>query len=529
MKNNKFLNYIEKKRVIIILSFISIVISLSFRVLSIENIIRDIIDGKYIWAEDGNIFFQQSLEGLFSIFKLYAGYLHIYPRIVALIANLFDFSLLPIIYFIFSLVPLVILPIYFYKFYNQSKVDNVNIILITILLIIIPISSIIFFNLTNVQWFLAIILFLIIFIDGYKLNLLNIIWLIILSLTGPFSFFYIPIIIIYVFIRNNFLKIKDYSLNDIIKLCIIIICGLLQGYFLLSHPRSLYSEIDKNFYSWLKNLYIFFGFGSNSLFSILGISIWIIVFFIVIMKILNYSRKKIEINTREIISLIILLSSIICYIPSLYSCKNVISVIHPQGAGERYFFLPYSFLIISIPLLTDSIKIKTYLFMALFIISINRFTIINKSNLYFQSWAWYKDYVEECYIPIHPQWEMFPGWHIYIKNKQVKLGKKINIINDKNLTIDYSNKVINYKLPFFLMGIKNFGIEISMFQEKSCWVFFKGFDDLGEEVIEMKRYYKSGNSTVQFAFPNKDLKNLKFQIDNNSNKIKIYNINIYYD
>lgn len=43
---------------------------------------------QYLWAEDGSIFINQAHTlGLAALWQPYAGYLHLYPRLVALLAN----------------------------------------------------------------------------------------------------------------------------------------------------------------------------------------------------------------------------------------------------------------------------------------------------------------------------------------------------------------------------------------------------------------------------------------------------------
>jgi hypothetical protein len=58
-------------------------------------------DGKYIWAEDGNVFINQAFSlGWESIFTPYAGYIHLYPRLVSFFAVKFDLIYLPTIFFL---------------------------------------------------------------------------------------------------------------------------------------------------------------------------------------------------------------------------------------------------------------------------------------------------------------------------------------------------------------------------------------------------------------------------------------------
>jgi len=54
----------------------------------------------YLWAEDGTVFANQAFKEGESAFLLpYAGYLLLVPRLAAYVANLFDSSALPYIFF----------------------------------------------------------------------------------------------------------------------------------------------------------------------------------------------------------------------------------------------------------------------------------------------------------------------------------------------------------------------------------------------------------------------------------------------
>jgi len=58
------------------------------------------LDGRYLWAEDGNVFVNGALSmGWESIFNPYAGYIHLYPRLISFFAVQLDLRFLPIVFF----------------------------------------------------------------------------------------------------------------------------------------------------------------------------------------------------------------------------------------------------------------------------------------------------------------------------------------------------------------------------------------------------------------------------------------------
>ncbi|MEL7940542.1 hypothetical protein [Pseudomonas delhiensis] len=51
-----------------------------------------------LWAEDGRIFMEQASHGLESVWTVYAGYIHLYPRLAALIARAAPLLSTPLIF-----------------------------------------------------------------------------------------------------------------------------------------------------------------------------------------------------------------------------------------------------------------------------------------------------------------------------------------------------------------------------------------------------------------------------------------------
>ena len=109
------------------------------------------------WAEDGNLFFAEQFYGQTSLFKPYAGYLTLIPRLAAKLADLFPVLWAPLLYNAFSLVLASItcawlaLP-HFRHLIQDDKLRLLACLLIALMPSIGPILA----NLNNLQYYLTI-------------------------------------------------------------------------------------------------------------------------------------------------------------------------------------------------------------------------------------------------------------------------------------------------------------------------------------------------------------------------------------
>jgi len=114
------------------------------------------------WAEDGAVFFQDQVnEGASAIIQPYAGYLHLVPRLIAFVADVFfPYSAAPAVYNYLALLAMlvVILNIYSPRFFADYKA------MLSLSLVLVPhFKNEVFVNATNSNWILAMLLVVILF------------------------------------------------------------------------------------------------------------------------------------------------------------------------------------------------------------------------------------------------------------------------------------------------------------------------------------------------------------------------------
>ena len=122
----------------------------------------DAFTNPQFWNEDGVIFFlQQYNDGASALLQEYAGYLHLVPRLIALVADiLIPYASIPAFYNYASLLItlIVVMSIFSPRFPMKNK------ILIALSISLIPhYANEVFLNVTNLQWILSIMIIIMLF------------------------------------------------------------------------------------------------------------------------------------------------------------------------------------------------------------------------------------------------------------------------------------------------------------------------------------------------------------------------------
>ncbi|MDB9312545.1 hypothetical protein PN462_05460 [Spirulina sp. CS-785/01] len=204
----------------------------------------DAITNAQFWAEDGVIFYGQVYERQGDISTLlipYAGYLHSFQRIVAIITY-FSTSLYwsPLFFNIVAIV-VQVLPAWFilsHRFHHLIPKFSLR-VLIAFLYLAIPNSFEVHANLTNAQWRLAILFFMIIVAKkprNFFEKIFDISGIIISAFTGIFSTILSPIIAI--------LCWKKRSKRLWVYFGFATLGSLTQLYFLLNYGHSRQTRSD---------------------------------------------------------------------------------------------------------------------------------------------------------------------------------------------------------------------------------------------------------------------------------------------
>lgn len=491
-------------------------------------------DGKYIWAEDGSIFINQAFSlGLESIFEPYAGYIHLYPRLVSFLSVQVGLSFLPTIFFLGWIGAVTYSGFVVFKWlYNQTY--SIAVAMIVLLLVLLqPHTGETFFNITNAQWFLSLALIVLLIDKEYKINYRNFYILILLGLTGPFSVLVLPILF------SNIVFKKDLKENYV-KYLIVLVTASIQIYFMTKSGR-ISGAVDTNIFHWLKSFYIFITFGTHGFFALLSVLIWGVLFIYVVKFFCDVYKQRF--TAHQLNGFLILIALAVIYLAGLWSTKQSPLTLHPLGGGARYFIIPYALFLISLPLLIKHTRVLYAIFFFIFVIDMKQFTTVDRSSLNFQSFAWLSNYSQKLNIPIHPQWGTFPGWHMDIKNENKIEQKEIYLVDFKNITIlngiklDNKIKAINndlqlsFDVPTQCSQSPHIGVEIVQNKEYDGWsqIFYADSSSSFSEEKSLKRYYNRGRIIMQYAFRNNHIQKVRIDPTEKEEIIFIESIKVFCD
>jgi hypothetical protein len=150
------------------------------------------------WAEDGHVFYHDAYEnGFVSLIYPLGGYLNTFSRIVALLAVQFPLNLGPLIFVFFAFLVQMFPPMLVLSNWMDVAIPSIPMqVALAYFYVLMPNCWEINLNLTDAQWHLAIVSFLIIALTRREWS--RMIWidaaiLLISGLSGPFSIFLFPI------------------------------------------------------------------------------------------------------------------------------------------------------------------------------------------------------------------------------------------------------------------------------------------------------------------------------------------------
>jgi hypothetical protein len=367
----------------------------------------DALANPQFWAEDGTIFFlHQYYMGSSAIFRPYAGYNNLVSRLVAAFADsFFPYHLAPFIYNYASL--LIMAVIIWSVFSPRLQTAYKPLIALSIVLVYHP-SGEVFLNITNIQWFLALMLIIVLLKEhphqrygDMRLQLgIDSFIIILCGLTGPFIIFLAP----FFGLKWLFRPKTPYTTGILLLVGTI---ALRQVYLVLSYRVSLDgSAVAFEFSQYVMTMSYWFG---RMLFGQTGIH-RLDIFVLTCFYTLTVGSIFIAALWRRSSSVIILLAiHFSVSFAAYYQIGDSAIDLFMHGLSERYLIIPSMMLVWA---LIFSLNSNTWHNM--FITTCLTLMLISSLSDGFQSqpfidyrWSEYSALIgkEEVIIPINP-----PDW-----------------------------------------------------------------------------------------------------------------------
>ncbi|NVZ19511.1 hypothetical protein HX794_07660 [Pseudomonas costantinii] len=421
-----------------------------------------------LWAEDGAEFYPQAIgHGASSLFIPYSGYLHLFPRVIALIATLASAPMIPVIFFAGWLSSILVL----YWAVRKIMIDRPHFALISF---IVPLAAMLqphsgetFLSLTNAQWWLGCTLAVIASMPwafGHQAIPIAAA----LSLTGPFSILVLPVAAV------QCIRHKRYAM-----LATIAIGAAIQISVLMDNPRES-QVLDANIEHWIACLTTFFTFGTDSL----QVKVASSVFWIGFLATMARPAKG---------SWPLIVCGVAVFVAALYSLKGMPHALSPVFNGGRYFVIPYTLIIIAtfnnVRRLSAVNVITLAALASVIILSLHT---IKQADTNYRGYAKFSTFEKDLRIPTAPIIENNQSYSIEVKNSKPSEGVDIGSASISPGITEIAKSICG--------NSRNVGYAVSLTLPRGEYVRVKWRREGRPEFKSVSRYYNAGEARVQITF-----------------------------
>lgn len=389
----------------------------------------DSITNPQFWAEDGVFWYTEAYNTTNPVAPFLIpkqGYFQTISRVGASISMLFDIKHAPLIFNLIAIIIQVLPAIFFIsrrfeniipKFYQRFFIGLVYLVL--------PGTFETNANLTNAQWHLALLMFLLFIAVSSKniwWKIFDTVFLALAGLSGPFVFFAFPLALVYTYftksLKEKFLPIFILSITFLIQ--------MYSFFFIASNATRSKEELGATLINFFKilagNVFITGILGLNHYQTFTQLQAWQggilpIIFGIIGLSLLGYVFWKSKIELR-----LFLIYAFLIFFAGLAS--PMVSLVKPQwdimaqsaSAGNRYYFFPILAWIVSLIWLAFYKKNKIYRNIAIILLLVFIFTGVpgdyvftSYENYHFQKQAHFFEKLtpgKTYTFTINPGWKM---------------------------------------------------------------------------------------------------------------------------
>ena len=412
------------------------------------------------WAEDGILFDNWLQFGAKSFFLQYAGYINLFPRLVAFLASFFPFSFTPAIYNYICL--LVVLAICGWLFSSRLRLPYKPLFALAIVLV--PHGGESFLNLPSIYWFMSLALVFLAIQEhpvGIWQILLDLFVLILVGLSGPCIVYGLPLFALRCIAAHlSRLPLRRKIYDYLLLAGALVLLGA-QFYSLANSPNPTLrgAELCKNFDAWVRvlgNRYaggLFFGVRLAALMSpwlLAGLTILLPFLLLILLdetpsvalrNIMNNRKSRLYTGTMFLLFAIGIAGCVLYKHRSMEVPILSIQALARIGDAERYFFIGYIMVLWTLILCLESRPFKRGVTAFLLVLSL----LASTANF---QWPPFTDYHWRdtvlrygATIPRHPVDEMTSITHIPINPPGCYVESKlaVNVVQDKT----YSFRAVN--------------------------------------------------------------------------------------
>ncbi|MDO4231455.1 MAG: hypothetical protein Q4D19_04925 [Lautropia sp.] len=473
---------------------------------------------KFLWAEDGNVFLNQaSKEGLSSIFKPSAGYLHLYLRLVTSLSMGMELELRPAILFAGWFVAWTLMVVALSRLMRTLGAPMLLTASLAALITLQPHNTEVLFNITNAQWMTGPALFFLVTNSFLRTEQEpkdssgpECLLILLLSLTGPFS------IILACALLSCLPLFRPRALLSRQAVTVFIGAGIQLAVLLSSArmtspvPAAPFGEFSEAFLHMIT-----FGVEITKTY-IAAAAIWTLIIW-------NSLRKRND-TSRMFTASLLLLILLGMVVSSLLSHKSTPLIVGGVGAGSRYNWIPNALVFTIGAVLVIGTRIHAGLLIIAAGVICNQYFLTNeRPDLEFRSYARFSQY-QSVIIPISPSLAMYPGWHVSpgkpdaskrLQGSPLDLHRAghqpIPNATDTEISIEGGGlqvkssgpgSGIEFRPTLSCSDATDIGVEIDMARDTGGFVEMRWKDEAhSSSDRSIRRWYPAGSVTAQFAYP----------------------------
>lgn len=352
-----------------------------------------------LFVEDGTVFFRDDYElGFYAIFKPYAGYLHLLPRLVAYGASLAPLEVRPRIYTYACLLLLWAIAL----MTVGKRIELPNKPLFALAPLLFPIGPFIYLHLTNMQWFSAILLLLLILqrpAENLTEALGDSLVALVVGLTGPFSLVFcalVPWKVVF----------QPLGKRDWLPIATLTATAVVQGRLLWQASHASQGGFEYLSGDFLSTQGTRFALGDVASYLVHGYRQWPAIFLVL-------SLCAIAANHRQgrPIAMLLLITTAVFGVLGLYRIQPEAAHASAFRSGIRYFFMPHLgatyLFVLGISNRGWTHKLATLWLGISLLSACSRFSYRPPKNLHFERYCDRIRAGEPVTIPIHHR-----GWRI---------------------------------------------------------------------------------------------------------------------
>lgn len=482
-----------------------------------------------LWCEDGSLLLTDAYHfGVRSLVIPATGYLHLYHRLVALIATYLPLQIAPDVCMIGWFAAFLIVVAAVVERGRSLGLDNMSLALVVLAISLQPNDGESLLTLGQSYFFLNVAFSLYICVPssrpvkvGYTLLL------VLLSLTGPACEILSLILLVRLVVLKDFLsRTREYL--------VVWLCAIIQGFLTTLDFGGSTRELNENPADWAQAIFTFLCFGSHSnLVRSAAAAFWAITFICGVGEIKGSIGKSCAPSWLPSVLLSITVGGSL--VAGMLREGADIARMSPVDHAARYFVLPYSLSFFVAFLATKNkyaprlvVLFSIALICGASFLTVDRPDRMGTTGLYGHEnlqWAAFTKFQRlkpDLEIPTNPPWAIWPPvWfvkasHEHSVPKEEHSARPITLdifsLKGRSSTLERrdhyvlaslpeSDPVISFSLGGNCVGKRFLAIEVDVWRSKPGWAVLywggaKGFS----KANSLRRFYPSGDVTMQFAF-----------------------------